>query len=149
MKKLLILIIVSVTLGIVTGCAGLLPDAHKIDIQQGNVLSQSALNQLQPGMNKRQVRYLLGSPLISDAFHKERWDYIYTFEKAGKLLEHKHISLYFEDDVVIGVTGDMKPEAADSETKFDKETIVVVNPPEVKRGWFMRALGYIGLADDE
>ena len=55
-----------------------LPKIHKIDIQQGNEISSEMLMMLKPGMTKSQVRFVLGTPLIQDTFHKERWDYVYT-----------------------------------------------------------------------
>lgn len=149
MKKLLILLIVCIQLALVTGCAGLLPDAHKIDIQQGNVLTQQALNQLRPGMTKRQVAFILGNPMIIDPFHDDRWDYAYTLEKAGKLLEKKHLTLYFDNDMVTRITGDLRPQPSLDDQGFQKETVVSVNPQPTQRGWLMRILGYVGLADDE
>ena len=149
MKKLLIPFIVCIQALFVTGCAGLLPDAHKIDVQQGNVLTQHALNQLRPGMNKRQVPFILGSPMVIDTFHDDRWDYIYTLEKGGDTLEKKHLTLYFENDAVTRVTGDLRPEPSLNDKGFQKETVVSVDPQPPKRGWLMRALGYIGLADDD
>ena len=56
---------------------------YKLDVQQGNVVTQEAVNQLKPGMNKRQVRYIMGSPLLVDVFHQTRWDYVYTNQPGG------------------------------------------------------------------
>lgn len=149
MKKLLILAIVCLQAVIVTGCAQLMPDAHKIDVQQGNVIDQEALNQIRPGMNQRQVRYILGGPMITDTFHKDRWDYIYSLEKRGKPVEQKQITLFFDNDTLASIKGDMHPEPVAAETQFNKETVVVVNPKPRERGWFMRILDKIGLADDD
>ncbi len=72
---------------------------HKIDIQQGNVITQEMLEKLKTGMNKQQVSRLLGTPLVEDPFHKGRWDYIYKFV-AGDTGEKQssHIVLYFTGD---------------------------------------------------
>jgi outer membrane protein assembly factor BamE len=72
---------------------------HKIDIQQGNVITQEMLEKLKIGMDKPQVSRLLGTPLIEDPFHKGRWDYIYKFV-AGDTGETQssHITLFFDGD---------------------------------------------------
>src|SRR3990170_4201353 len=56
---------------------------YKIDVQQGNVVSQEMLEKLKPGMTKSQVRFALGTPLIADSFHPDRWDYFYSLKKGG------------------------------------------------------------------
>lgn len=82
---------------------------YKLDVQQGNVVTQEAVNQLKPGMNKRQVRYIMGSPLLVDVFHQTRWDYVYTNQPGGEARQQRKISLFFEADVLKGVEGDFKP----------------------------------------
>ena len=71
---------------------------HKMDIRQGNVLSDDAIAQLKPGLTKEQVEFLLGPPTITDTFHANRWDYVCSLEKEGKQYEFKHITLYFKGD---------------------------------------------------
>ncbi len=72
---------------------------HRIDIQQGNVVTVDQLSQVKVGMDRQQVRYALGTPLTQDPFHAQRWDYFYSF-KAGKEKQPTgyHISLWFEGD---------------------------------------------------
>ena len=72
---------------------------HKIDVQQGNVITQETLKKLNIGMGKRQVSRLLGTPLINDPFHKGRWDYInkFTAGDTGEV-QSSHIVLYFEGE---------------------------------------------------
>ncbi len=82
---------------------------YKLDVQQGNVVTQEAVNQLKPGMNKRQVRYIMGSPLLVDVFHQTRWDYVYTNQPGGEMRQQRKISLFFEADVLKGIEGDFKP----------------------------------------
>jgi outer membrane protein assembly factor BamE len=74
---------------------------YRMNIQQGNFLEPRALAQLQVGMTRSQVRYLLGTPMVPDAFDKDRWDYLYYFKK-GRLRapEERHLIVYFEDDKV-------------------------------------------------
>ncbi len=92
MQKILITL-AALTL-LFTGCA------HKIEIQQGNVVTQSQLEQLRPGLDRRQVRTLLGSPLLIDAFHPDRWDYYYSSSKAFDLQERYHLKVFFSGDRV-------------------------------------------------
>ncbi|HTP95688.1 MAG TPA: outer membrane protein assembly factor BamE [Burkholderiales bacterium] len=98
------------------GCSGVpsLPglSAYKIDVQQGNVVTQDMVAKLKPGMTKAQVRFALGTPMIVDAFHSDRWDYVYRLEKGGKLLEHRKITAVFDDDKLTRIEGDVVPMAA-------------------------------------
>ena len=80
---------------------------HRIDVQQGNALDQESVAKLKPGLTRSQVRFLLGTPLLVDPFHPNRWDYVYTFHKAGKLTEQKRITLYFDNDVLQRMEGDV------------------------------------------
>jgi outer membrane protein assembly factor BamE len=84
---------------------------YKMDIQQGNVVTSKMLLQLRPGMTKAQVRFVMGTPMISDSFHANRWDYLYRMEKNGKLIEQRHVILDFEDEKLKGVRGDVVPAA--------------------------------------
>jgi len=90
------IILVSATLLALSACS-----VHKIDVQQGNVITQEMMEKLTVGMDKRQVMLLLGSPLIEDPFHSGRWDYVYSFT-AGNSPEEQfaHVTLRFEGDKV-------------------------------------------------
>jgi len=95
---------------------------HKIDIQQGNVLTQDMLDKLKPGMTQSQVRFILGSPLIVDPFRNNRWDYVFRLEKEGKLLESRRVTVVFENDRLKALRGDVvansvKPESAQEAEK--------------------------------
>jgi outer membrane protein assembly factor BamE len=82
---------------------------HKIDIPQGNVLTQAMLDKLKPGMTPSQVRFILGTPLIVDPFHHNRWDYVYRLEKEGKVVENRRITVIFEDERLKLLQGDVLP----------------------------------------
>src|SRR5262245_14132834 len=82
---------------------------YKIDIQQGNVVTQEMVEKLKPGMTPSQVRFILGTPLVVDSFHKDRWDYVYRYEKAGRLQEHRRIIIVFEDEKLARIEGDVIP----------------------------------------
>jgi outer membrane protein assembly factor BamE len=74
---------------------------YRMNIQQGNFLEPRAVSQLQVGMTRSQVRYLLGTPMVPDAFDKDRWDYLYYLKK-GRLRapEQRHLIVFFEEDKV-------------------------------------------------
>lgn len=72
---------------------------HKIDMQQGNVITQEMLQTLSVGMEKKQVRHLLGSPMVEDPFHANRWDYVYRFvDGRNGDTQNGHLMLGFTGD---------------------------------------------------
>ena len=71
---------------------------HKIEISQGNMITPEMREKLKVGMTRLQVRAVLGTPLVSDPFHANQWDYVYRFEKGGKLVEQQRLKLHFADD---------------------------------------------------
>ena len=87
---------------------------HKIDVQQGNVIDQEALEKLKPGLTRSQVRFLLGTPLLIDPFRDNRWDYVYNYRNAGKLTAQKRLTIFFDHDVLnrIETSGLDQPTAA-------------------------------------
>lgn len=90
------------------GCS--FPGVYKIDIQQGNVVSQDMIDQLRPGMTRRQVRFIMGNPLIADTFHANRWDYLYSMQPGGGARQQERISLVFDgNDQLVGLSGDFIP----------------------------------------
>jgi outer membrane protein assembly factor BamE len=91
---------------------GIRLSAHRIEIQQGNYITQDMINQLKPGMTKDQVRFALGTALVVDVFHPERWEYLYTRQRADSSeVEHRRISVFFEDNKLQRVEGDVVPAA--------------------------------------
>jgi outer membrane protein assembly factor BamE len=84
---------------------------HKIDVQQGNYVTQDMVNKLQPGMSRSQVRFVLGTPLIADPFHADRWDYVYAYERKGRIVAKRRIAVIFEekDGPLLRVEGDIAP----------------------------------------
>lgn len=86
-----------------------LPGVYTIDIEQGNMIDQAMVDQLRPNMSKRQVLYIMGSPMLTDTFHEQRWDYLYSDQPGGEERSQKRISLYFKDDKLTGVQGDFRP----------------------------------------
>jgi outer membrane protein assembly factor BamE len=82
---------------------------YRMDVQQGNVVTQEMVEKLRPGMTPSQVRFILGTPLVVDAFHKDRWDYVYRFSKRGTLQESRRIVIVFQDDKLARIEGDVVP----------------------------------------
>lgn len=78
---------------------------HRIDVQQGNIIKPELVDQLQPGISARQVRFIMGSPMIQDPFHPNRWDYVYTLQPGDirKITEHMRVTVYFENDKLVKV----------------------------------------------
>ncbi len=86
--------------------------AYRMEIQQGNFVSQEMVSQLKPGMTKEQVRFVMGTPLITDSFHANRWDYVFRRQRANsKELEQRNIAVFFEDGKLKRVDGDVTPAA--------------------------------------
>ena len=105
-----VLTIVSLLASALFGCTGEnMPFVYKIDIPQGNIVSQEMVNQLERGMDKQRVIYVMGTPLLTDVFHQNRWDYVYSFKPGGGERTQRRISLYFENERLVRVEGDVKP----------------------------------------
>lgn len=104
---------ISLLLAACSGYLGLTP--YKMDVQQGNVVTQEMASKLKPGMSREQVRFVLGTPLVVDPFHADRWDYVYRLEKRGELVEERKLTVIFEDDRLKRVEGDVVPARATGE----------------------------------
>jgi len=93
-----------------------LPKVYKIDIQQGNEITSEMLMTLKPEMTKAQVRYVLGTPLIQDTFHEQRWDYVYEMRVRDIITERRHVVLNFEGEKLKTITGAVIPKADNTQT---------------------------------
>jgi outer membrane protein assembly factor BamE len=106
-----ILIPMSLATLLLQGCGSMpiLPflKPYKIDVQQGNYITQDMIAKLQPGMTRNQVRFALGTPLIVDPFRTDRWDYAYTLAKEGTLSEQRTVTVIFKGDVLDRIEGDV------------------------------------------
>ncbi|MCP3676495.1 MAG: outer membrane protein assembly factor BamE, partial [Deltaproteobacteria bacterium] len=123
---------------------------YRQDVQQGNVVTQEMVDKLRPGMNKRQVKYILGTPLLVDTFHQNRWDYIYTMREGGAPSEQEQLFLFFEDDKLIRVGGDFRPKVSDNPLGEGKETVFSVPDHNKKeKGFFMSTLESMGVDTEE
>ena len=130
---------------------------YKIDIQQGNVLTQEMVSQLKPGQTRDQVRFILGTPVLMDMFHASRWDYVYRLQKGSTgAVEMRKFSVFFDaDGKLTRVSGDVTaaqaediaaaPESRMREIDLGSVGPDVVAPPPVERGFFgsmMESMGF-------
>jgi outer membrane protein assembly factor BamE len=122
-RNLLILLCLATAVVASSGCV------YRMNIQQGNYLEARTVDQLQVGMTRSQVRYLLGTPMVPNAFDKERWDYLYYF-KQGRLKkpEQRHLIVFFKDEKVEKFQKDnvpaKAPEAPDQGPSVSKFPVI-------------------------
>ena len=103
MHKLLIIALLFATLALSSGCV------YRSSIAQGNLIEQEDLDQVEVGMTRNQVRFLLGTPMIDDPFHKNRWDYVYYLKVGRQDATFKRwVSVIFEEDVVAEIRKDQE-----------------------------------------
>jgi outer membrane protein assembly factor BamE len=80
---------------------------YRIEIQQGNYITQEMVAQLSPGLTRDQVRFVLGTPLVSDIFHEERWDYVFRRQRANsREVEYRRMAVFFEEGRLKRIEGD-------------------------------------------
>jgi outer membrane protein assembly factor BamE len=80
-----------------------------MEVVQGNVVTQDMVAQLRPGLTGDQVRTLLGSPLLTDVFHANRWDYVFTIRRQGTAPQQRRVTVFFENDRVARFEADAVP----------------------------------------
>jgi outer membrane protein assembly factor BamE len=82
---------------------------YKIDIQQGNIVAQESVDKLKLGMTRSEVKNLLGTPLVSDIYHTDRWDFIYSMRKGWTVEEQRKLMLTFEKELLTKIEGQGLP----------------------------------------
>lgn len=97
------------------------PGVYRINVEQGNIVTSDMIEQLQPGMTRRQVRFILGTPLIEDTFHPDRWDYRYTLRNGIDTLEENRLTVFFEGDELVNVVGEEVPAWAQPDGSTDAD----------------------------
>jgi len=107
--KLPIRVLLAVAVLVLAGCSSIsrLLDAYTIDIQQGNYVSQEMVSRLKPGMSKEQVRFVMGTPLLTDIFHANRWDYVYYHKVPGGKTVERKLAVFFKDGRLDRLEGDV------------------------------------------
>jgi len=148
----------AILVAVVSGCSSVprIVNEYKIDVQQGNVLNQDMVSQLKPGLTKDQVRFILGTPVLMDMFHANRWDYVYRLQKGNTgAVEMRKFSTYFDaSDKLIRVAGDVtaaqaSDEAAGPENRMrelDLGSVAAdaVAPPLEEKGFFGKMMESVG-----
>ena len=123
---------------VLTAC-GSLPDLNvsalinpwKIDVRQGNFVSQQMVAQLKPGQTRDQVRSILGSPLVADTFHADRWDYVYRFTSGSGAVLDRRLTVFFQDNKLTRVAGDVVASAGSAQSEPNRpatQVIEILNP---------------------
>ena len=102
-KKITQVVLILSCIAALSACAEWLPEAHKLDLQQGNTVKLAQLEAISIGMPKSEVRKIMGSPMLSDPFHNQRWDYIYRFIPNKGFERKSLLTLYFKDDVLVRI----------------------------------------------
>lgn len=105
------------------GCSSLIfPGVYRIQVPQGNVITEEMVAKLKPGMTRRQVRFIMGTPLIEDTFNNDRWDYVYSVRRARKVIEQAKISLVFDDDRLVSYSGDYVDDIKEKQAQVGVES---------------------------
>ena len=132
MRKLLILISI-IASSFLLACSNdpivaRLPFVYKLDIQQGNVITREQVDQLQVGMNRRQVQFVIGAPMITDPFHNDRWDYYYSLQpgSGSKTIASERVTLQFSGDKLVRIDNTLEPVEEDSAAVPHRQVIVDV-----------------------
>ncbi len=125
MQKACRIIVVALALASLGGCSYFqFPGVFTLEVQQGNIIEQEMIDQLKPGMTKRQVKFVMGSALIMDTFDQDRWDYVYTIRTRSGERRDERMTIYFKDDKLSHFSGDYRPSTPESEaaaSASDKE----------------------------
>jgi outer membrane protein assembly factor BamE len=131
---------------------------YRIDVQQGNVLNQEMVSQLKPGQTREQVRFILGTPMLTDVFHAQRWDYVYRFQNGRtNAVEARKFSVYFNSEGRLErVSGDVElGQAAELTGPVAKTQVIDLGslaadaegkplPPPDDKGFFGRMMDKVG-----
>jgi outer membrane protein assembly factor BamE len=129
--KLLLTSFTLVGLLALAGCS--FPGVYKIDIQQGNVVTQDMIDQLRPGMTRRQVRFIMGNPLLTDTFHADRWDYLYSLQPGGGERQQERMTVIFNaNDQLVSLSGDFMPGVSRDEAILGKEKGTTTAPAKTE-----------------
>ena len=92
------------------GCT--VPGVYKLEVQQGNIVTQEMVNQLKPGMSREQVRFIMGTPLLTDSFTNDRWDYFYSLKDSDDNYSRERLTLMFQGDTLVNMKGNFRPGGA-------------------------------------
>lgn len=110
---------------------------YRLDVQQGNVVTEEMIDKLKPGMSQKAVKSILGTPLVTDPFHKDRWDYYYSYRNGSEKTEqHHHITIVFENKQFLRIEGDLNKVVKRSVNDIPIELQIADETPNVvERTW--------------
>lgn len=94
---------------------------YRIEVVQGNFVSREQVQSLQPGMSRQQVKELLGTPLVTDLFHGDRWDYVFTLRRQGVQPQQRRLTIFFKGDALDHFEGDEMPSESEFVATLDKK----------------------------
>ncbi len=114
---------------------------YKLDINQGNYLTQDMVAKLKVGMTPAQVQGALGTPLLADPFHADRWDYIYRYTRQDKVIESREFRVFFVDSKLARWEGDETPQSATELNRLAAERTIGKPPEPEDTGFFDRLFG--------
>lgn len=157
MRKVLVYLVAGATLSIV-GCSTpkkepvyksspleKLPFVYKMTVQQGNIVTEEMVDRLEPGMSKSQVRFLLGTPMLTDMFHNDRWDYTYTIRRGHEPMQLTRLTLWFQEDALVRVEGDLRPDSNRAAQREPGNLLVAIPDWEDNRGFLAKAAEKLGM----
>ena len=113
---------------------------YKLDINQGNFITQDMVDKLKPGQTRQQVRLALGTPLLTSAFHENRWDYIYEYTRQGKMIDHRTFTTYFVEDKLARWEGDELPVSTAQLNRIAADRALAPEPAATDKGVWERFL---------
>lgn len=132
---------------VATGCAGTgssfwpqWATPYKVEVVQGNVVTREMAAQLREGLTRDQVRSLLGSPLLTDIFHADRWDYVFTIRRQGAEPQSRRVTVYFAGDRIQRFTADELPSENDFVDSIDTAKVKARKKPLVLSDEQLQAL---------
>ena len=148
MNKIVLLIAFSILISsLASGCSRRadgsvkIPFVYRVDIQQGNVIDQAMVDKLEPGMTRAKVKFIMGTPLLVDPFHSNRWEYIYSNEPGSGGRVQRHVALFFKDDKLTHVEGNITPAERYYSDENDETSNVLITGKRKKKGLFSRWFG--------
>lgn len=106
---------------------------YRIDVRQGNYVTQDMVAKLKPGMSREQVRFALGTPLVADMFHADRWDYVYHFQPGRGAEQQRRLVVFFEEGKLVRVGGDVVAESDSAAPTPAPVPRVIEVPAEAKK----------------
>ena len=104
-------------------------EPYRAEVVQGNFVSREQVQALRVGMPRNVVRDILGTPLVSSVFHDSRWDYAFTIRRQGAEPQQRHMSVFFQGDVLVKIEGDQMPSEAEFAARLDTRKLPEITPP--------------------